>query len=80
MFLCGVVEGFYNRPWSHDQRVDLYKKMNDYGLNAYLYAPKVRLLSLQTGLLTFFDFRTTTNIGLFGASITTTANANRCAR
>ena len=39
-FLCGVVEGFYNRPWNQGQRVDLYKKLNTFGLNVYLYAPK----------------------------------------
>ena len=39
-FICGVVEGFYNRPWNQGQRVDLYKKLNTFGLNAYLYAPK----------------------------------------
>ena len=38
-FICGVVEGFYNRPWNQGQRVDLYKKLNTFGLNAYLYAP-----------------------------------------
>ena len=39
-FICGVVEGFYNKPWNQGQRVDLYKKLNTFGLNAYLYAPK----------------------------------------
>ena len=39
-FICGVVEGFYNRPWKQSQRVDLYKKLNTFGLNSYLYAPK----------------------------------------
>ena len=39
-FICGVVEGFYSRPWNQGQRVDLYKKLNTFGLNAYLYAPK----------------------------------------
>ena len=39
-FICGVVEGFYNRPWNQSQRVDLYQKLNTFGLNAYLYAPK----------------------------------------
>ena len=29
-FLCGVVEGFYSRPWSVDQRLDLYEKMENY--------------------------------------------------
>ncbi len=38
--MCGVVEGFYSRPWSHEQRLDLYSKMREYGLNAYVYAPK----------------------------------------
>lgn len=40
VFACGVVEGFYNRPWSQGQRVDLYKKLGSFGLNVYLYAPK----------------------------------------
>ena len=35
-FLCGVVEGFYSRPWSVDQRLDLYEKMEKYGLNTYV--------------------------------------------
>ena len=35
-FLCGVVEGFYSRPWSEDQRLDLYEKMEKYGLNTYV--------------------------------------------
>ena len=39
-FVCGIVEGFYNRPWSLDQRVDLFQKLATFGLNAYLYAPK----------------------------------------
>lgn len=39
-FLCGVVEGFYSRPWSTEQRLDLYGKMKTFGLNTYVYAPK----------------------------------------
>jgi len=39
-FLCGVVEGFYGRPWTSEQRKDLFRKMNKFGLNTYLYAPK----------------------------------------
>ena len=35
-FLCGVVEGFYSRPWSVDQRLDLYEKMEKYRLNTYV--------------------------------------------
>ena len=26
-FLCGVVEGFYGRPWTTEQRKDLFTKM-----------------------------------------------------
>ncbi|GFY71708.1 protein O-GlcNAcase [Trichonephila inaurata madagascariensis] len=39
-FLCGVVEGFYGRPWTPEQRKDLFVKMKKLGLNAYMYAPK----------------------------------------
>jgi len=39
-FLCGVVEGFYSRPWSVDQRLDLYEKMEKYRLNTYIFCPK----------------------------------------
>ncbi|RVE60675.1 hypothetical protein OJAV_G00183310 [Oryzias javanicus] len=39
-FLCGVVEGFYGRPWSMDQRKILFQWMQLWGLNTYLYGPK----------------------------------------
>ncbi|KAF3697618.1 Protein O-GlcNAcase [Channa argus] len=39
-FLCGVVEGFYGRPWSMDQRKVLFQWMQTWGLNTYLYGPK----------------------------------------
>jgi hypothetical protein len=26
-FMCGVVEGFYGRPWTLSQRKDLFEKM-----------------------------------------------------
>uniref|UniRef100_UPI0037E907A8 protein O-GlcNAcase isoform X2 n=1 Tax=Semicossyphus pulcher TaxID=241346 RepID=UPI0037E907A8 len=39
-FLCGVVEGFYGRPWSMDQRKVLFQWMQYWGLNTYLYGPK----------------------------------------
>ncbi|KAH0814151.1 hypothetical protein GEV33_008640 [Tenebrio molitor] len=25
-FICGVVEGFYGRPWTTEQRKDLFQK------------------------------------------------------
>ncbi|XP_077598414.1 protein O-GlcNAcase [Stigmatopora nigra] len=39
-FICGVVEGFYGRPWSMDQRRILFQWMQNWGLNTYLYGPK----------------------------------------
>ncbi|XP_076879690.1 protein O-GlcNAcase [Brachyhypopomus gauderio] len=40
MFLSGVVEGFYGRPWTMEQRKLLFKREQKWGLNTYLYAPK----------------------------------------
>ncbi len=39
-FICGVVEGFYGRPWTTEQRKDLFAKMQVWGMTSYLYAPK----------------------------------------
>jgi len=39
-FVCGVVEGFYGRPWTLSQRKDLFDKMESWGMSSYLYAPK----------------------------------------
>ncbi|XP_069095671.1 protein O-GlcNAcase isoform X1 [Pleurodeles waltl] len=39
-FLCGVVEGFYGRPWIMEQRKELFRRLQKWGLNTYLYAPK----------------------------------------
>ena len=39
-FVCGVVEGFYGRPWTLGQRKDLFEKMESWGMSSYLYAPK----------------------------------------
>lgn len=38
--MLGVIEGFYGRPWSTDQRERLYARMAGWGMNTYLYAPK----------------------------------------
>ena len=40
IFYSGVIEGFYNRPWTKNQRLDLFRKLKKYKLNSYLYAPK----------------------------------------
>ena len=36
----GVVEGFYGKPWTQAQRVDMMAFCGSHGLNAYIYAPK----------------------------------------
>ncbi|KAM6269870.1 protein O-GlcNAcase-like [Porphyrio hochstetteri] len=42
-FLCGVVEGFYGRPWSMEQRKLLFQWLKRWELNCYMYAPKDEL-------------------------------------
>ncbi len=37
---CGVIEGFYGKPYSHRQRLDLLQFLSEQGLNDYTYAPK----------------------------------------
>ena len=39
-FLSGVVEGFYGRPWTLEQRGLLFGRMSRWGLNTYMYGPK----------------------------------------
>lgn len=39
-FLGGVIEGFYGRPWTTEQRHRLFRWMQAAGLDAYLYCPK----------------------------------------
>ncbi|MFO8058210.1 MAG: beta-N-acetylglucosaminidase domain-containing protein [bacterium] len=36
----GVVEGFYNDPWPHQERLKMISFMARCGMNYYLYAPK----------------------------------------
>lgn len=36
----GVVEGFYGRTWTHEERMDMLSFMSVIGMNAYMYAPK----------------------------------------
>ena len=37
----GVIEGFYNDPWPHQERLRMIAFLEDAGFNAYIYAPKV---------------------------------------
>ena len=36
----GVIEGFYGKPWSHEQRLRSLDFFGDFGMNAYFIAPK----------------------------------------
>jgi protein O-GlcNAcase/histone acetyltransferase len=38
-FMCGVVEGFYGRPWTMEQRCTLFGRMQRMGMTEYMYAP-----------------------------------------
>jgi len=38
--IFGVVEGFYRRPYTSTQRLDLIGFLSDLGLNTYVYGPK----------------------------------------
>ena len=36
----GVIEGYYGKPWTGDQRCDLFAFMQAQGMNSYFYAAK----------------------------------------
>lgn len=36
----GLIEGFYGRPWSWEERADTVAFLGDHGFSFYLYAPK----------------------------------------
>lgn len=36
----GVIEGFYGKPWSHQDRLDMLEFMGRYQFQTYYYAPK----------------------------------------
>ena len=36
----GYIEGFYGKPWTHENRKMMLKLMSFYGMNTYYYAPK----------------------------------------
>lgn len=40
MFYSGVIEGFYGRPWSHGQRIEMLDWIKAAALNVFAYAPK----------------------------------------
>lgn len=38
--VTGIIEGFYGRPWTWDERVDVMRWCHERGMTHYLYAPK----------------------------------------
>ena len=40
-FACGVIEGFYGRPWTLGQRERLFRDMHAWGMSVFMYGPKV---------------------------------------
>jgi hyaluronoglucosaminidase len=38
--LTGIIEGFYGRPWSWDERLDVMAWCHERGMSHYVYAPK----------------------------------------
>jgi hypothetical protein len=36
----GIVEGFYGKPWTHQDRLDILRFEGQHGMNVYYYAPK----------------------------------------
>ena len=36
----GYIEGFYGRPWTHAQRMDMLRFAAKHGANTWFYAPK----------------------------------------
>lgn len=36
----GIVEGFYGRPWSHEDRISMIRFLGEHGFDQYCYAPK----------------------------------------
>ena len=36
----GVIEGFYGKPWTHSERIDMLNFMEKAGMNTYFLAPK----------------------------------------
>ena len=38
-FICGVIEGFYGRPWTGPQRRRMFGWLQQWGMNTYMYAP-----------------------------------------
>ncbi|HWH05627.1 MAG TPA: beta-N-acetylglucosaminidase domain-containing protein, partial [Gaiellaceae bacterium] len=40
MRVRALIEGFYGRPWSHEERLDLLRFCGAHGLTTWVHAPK----------------------------------------
>ena len=38
--VSGIIEGFYGRPWTWDERAEVMRFCHDRGMRHYVYAPK----------------------------------------
>src|SRR3954447_26337507 len=38
--VAGIIEGFYGRPWTWDERADVMRFCHERGMRHYVYAPK----------------------------------------
>src|SRR6266513_147424 len=38
--IAGIIEGFYGRPWTWDERADVMRFCHERGMTHYVYAPK----------------------------------------
>jgi len=36
----GIIEGFYGKPWSPEERIDMFSLLERYKMNTYVYGPK----------------------------------------
>jgi len=36
----GIIEGFYGRPWTHEQRLDMVRFLGEHRMNTFVYSPK----------------------------------------
>ncbi len=36
----GIIEGFYGKPWTHQQRIDMMEFLGRHGMNTFVYSPK----------------------------------------
>ena len=38
--VAGIIEGFYGKPWTHAQRLDMMEFIGRHDMNTFVYSPK----------------------------------------